>query len=119
MSSITDTRESIFDDFANNDFVFSAIVTRYTKTGYDASTGTKTQSSTSNEGYLLFKKISEAKSIPKYFELREGDKAGLFAGNGFEPNNNDIIAVDNNNYKIKLVIDYSAGSKALFFIIMR
>jgi len=118
MSEITDLQQTVYNDLLSNGYSFSATITRTTKTGYDPITGGQTETSTEHTGYIVFKKISEAKSIPKYFEVNEGDKACLFAGNGFEPFVNDKIFIDK-NYQIKVVIDYSAGTSSLFFLIIR
>ena len=118
MSAITDLQQTTYDDLRNNEYGFSSSITRTVKTGFNPTTGGKTEVTTYHTGYIVFKKINETKSIPKYFEINEGDKSCLFAGNGFEPFVNDSIFIDK-NYQIKLAIDYSAGTKSLFFLIIR
>ena len=119
MATRVEVRQDVYDRMSNEDLVFSAVVSQSTSSGYDPDTGSKTEVTTDNDGYVLFKRISERKSIPKYYEIRGGDKACLFAGNGFEPLVKDVVLIDGKSYNIQLSIDNSAGSKALFYLIIR
>jgi len=118
MTVRTDLQLETYNELKDEELSFEAVVTRYNRSNYNSSTGLKTETSANYTGYGVFKKISESKSIPDFYEIKQGDKAFLGAFNGFEPKNKDKISIDSNDYTVGLSIDYSLGNKALFFLII-
>jgi hypothetical protein len=118
MSEITDLQIETFNDLKEEGLVYEGTLKRKSFGAYDVSSGGRTITFTSSTCQVLFTRLSKAFSMPKYVELREGDKLCVCATNGVEPLRDDEVLIGDETYNVNLSIDMSAGSSSLLMMVI-
>ncbi len=119
MFEVSALRNDVYNDFYTEPLAHKSILKKKKFGTYNPTTGRNEITETEYPCVILFKKISPSKSVPRYYEIREGDKMCMIASKGIEINVKDQIVIDSNVYEIKYCQDISVGALALFEAIIR
>ena len=119
MSAKTDLQVEVYNDLKEEEYSFQGILRKKTKGAYDINIGGRPFINTDTDCYIVYRSILITKSLPKHFELSEGDKLCVCAANGIEPLKGDFLVIGPEENNIKASVDVSAGIQALFLLVIR
>lgn len=120
MTAQTELQVDIFNTFKSEPLTKEATLTSVNQGTFNASARSFSGAgSTNNDCYILYKPVPKGSAVPEEVEIKKTDKCCLLAANGVEPKIDDQVTEGGVTYTIIYAIEKSAGSKALFEILMR
>lgn len=119
MFEVDALRNDVYNDFYTEPLAYKSVLKKKEFGSYNPTTGRKEVTETEHQCVILFKKISPNKAVPKYYEIKEGDKMCMIASKGIEPKVKDQLVINSVTYEIKYCQDTSVGALALFEAIIR
>ncbi len=119
MSVKTDLQNETYADLKEEEYSFQAILKKVTQGDFNVATGGRSITYEEHSCYIIYKSPGAAKALPKYVELSEGDKVCICAAKGIEPLIGDQLLIGPELNDIKLSFDISAGTQALFTLVIR